>query len=179
MSGSTTDLRLARAHWLAERLIAWPRGGLAPGLDPFDLDWTLHWSPAGAIDVTAPEPVAWETAALQPLPGGLPEDLPERFQHHTDMVALGVPEDVDVAQVLRGQVVLAANRASGALVVATSLQIAGVLDDIYASAASARLGATWRRGVPTLRVWAPTARDVSLLLWDADAPWIRSRPNIP
>lgn len=49
------------------------------------------------------------------------------------------------------------------------MQIPGVLDDLYADAAAGQpLGVSFAAGVPTLRVWAPTARSVSVELF-ADA----------
>ena len=65
-----------------------------------------------------------------------------------------VPDDVPVREVLRGRVTV-----DGAPV-----QIAGVLDDLYADAVHARLGPQWSDGVPSLAVWAPTARTVNVLL---------------
>ena len=65
-----------------------------------------------------------------------------------------VPDDVPVREVLKGRL-----RVDGAPV-----QIAGVLDDLYPEAALARLGPVWERGVPSLAVWAPTARAVAVLV---------------
>jgi pullulanase/glycogen debranching enzyme len=67
-----------------------------------------------------------------------------------------VPADVPVREVLRGRVT----------VDSAPVQIAGVLDDLYAAAGHARLGPTWDDGVPSLAVWAPTARAVTLILRD-------------
>ena len=45
------------------------------------------------------------------------------------------------------------------------MQIPGVLDDLYAGKAAKRsLGATWKKGVPSLALWAPTAQKVDLLV---------------
>lgn len=51
---------------------------------------------------------------------------------------------------------------------ATSLQLPGVLDELYFC--GGRLGVTFDRGVPSLRVWAPTARSVTLHLFDGPGP---------
>jgi pullulanase-type alpha-1,6-glucosidase len=49
---------------------------------------------------------------------------------------------------------------------ATSVQIPGVLDDLYAAKAGPlTLGPSYRHGMVTLRVWAPTARDLALRLF--------------
>lgn len=55
---------------------------------------------------------------------------------------------------------------SGALLAATGVQLPGVLDDVYAGAARAELGPVWDGGKPRLSVWAPTAREVELALYD-------------
>lgn len=53
---------------------------------------------------------------------------------------------------------------NGAVLAATGVQTAGVLDDLYAGATKAHLGPTFRDGRPTLAVWAPTAQKVTLEL---------------
>lgn len=48
----------------------------------------------------------------------------------------------------------------------TGVQVGPVLDDLYAGAARQKLGVVWQEGTPTLKVWAPTASRVSLLLFN-------------
>ncbi|WP_369356388.1 pullulanase-type alpha-1,6-glucosidase [Streptomyces sp. cg2] len=56
----------------------------------------------------------------------------------------------------------------------TGVQIPGVLDDLYgARARHAALGPVFHRGVPTLSVWAPTARTVALELAGRRVPMRR------
>jgi len=62
-----------------------------------------------------------------------------------------VPDDVPVREVLKGRL----------RVDEAQVQIAPVLDDLY-DASDAQLGPTWNGGVPTVAVWAPTARNVAL-----------------
>ena len=78
----------------------------------------------------------------------------------------------DLAKVpaaLRGQLVVTERDAAGHLLGATGVQIPGVLDDVYRAATKAALGPTFTGKVPTLAVWAPTARTVSLQLFDSPA----------
>ncbi|PZU43650.1 MAG: DUF3372 domain-containing protein, partial [Arsenicicoccus sp.] len=85
------------------------------------------------------------------LDGHLALDLPE--------LERGVLE-----KALRGQLVVAQHGPDG-LEVLTGLQIPGVLDALYADAAADRqLGASWEDGAPSLALWAPTARSVTLQL---------------
>ena len=51
---------------------------------------------------------------------------------------------------------------------ATGLQIPGVLDDLYTY--NGDLGVSWEGEVPTVRVWAPTAKSVTLHLFDDSDP---------
>ena len=46
----------------------------------------------------------------------------------------------------------------------TGVQIPGVLDEVYAGARTRTLGPVWRGGRPSLALWAPTAKNVALLL---------------
>ena len=165
MRGSASpDLAQSRGQWLSRRFVAWPKAGLPPGLDPASLEWRLHWSRSGGLDPWATGPVPWHSVPLRLHAGGLPPKLASRFQAVADAVLLEVP-DLNVADALRGQVALVVRQPTGPLVNASGLQLAGVLDDVYAAAVSARLGVSMHGGVPVLRVWAPTAHAASVLLW--------------
>ncbi|MEV0012434.1 pullulanase-type alpha-1,6-glucosidase [Streptomyces sp. NPDC047973] len=90
-----------------------------------------------------------------------------KFPHLKDYPAFTVdPRDRDrVRESLRGQLIATQRAANGALLAATGVQTAGVLDALYGKAASgAALGPVFRSGSPTLSVWAPTARTVALEL---------------
>ena len=57
---------------------------------------------------------------------------------------------------------------NGALLDATGVQTAYVLDSLYAGKASTRAyGATFGGDGPAYRLWAPTAQTVALLTWPA------------
>ncbi|GAA2642838.1 pullulanase-type alpha-1,6-glucosidase [Streptomyces spororaveus] len=88
----------------------------------------------------------------------------QKFPHLAAYGAYTVdPRDRDrVREALRGQLVASARAANGAVLAATGVQLAGVLDDLYATTAS--LGPVFKDGRPTLSVWAPTAQQVSLEL---------------
>ncbi|MFI2409718.1 pullulanase-type alpha-1,6-glucosidase [Streptomyces sp. NPDC018947] len=98
------------------------------------------------------------------------------FPHLKEHTAWSVdPRDRDrVREALRGQVVASQRAANGAVLAATGVQTAGVLDDLYAAGATkAKLGPVFRDGRPTLSVWAPTARDVALEIGDRTVPMRR------
>lgn len=90
-----------------------------------------------------------------------------KYPHLKDYPAFTVDtRDRDrVRQSLRGQLVATQRAANGALLAATGVQTAGILDDLYAGRATrAALGPVFDRGRPTLSLWAPTAHSVSLEL---------------
>ncbi|WP_030249655.1 pullulanase-type alpha-1,6-glucosidase [Streptomyces sp. NRRL S-455] len=98
-----------------------------------------------------------------------------RFPHLKAYGAWTVdPRDRDrVRQALRGQVVATQRAANGAVLAATGVQIAGVLDDLYSGATKADLGPAFSHGRPTLSVWAPTAQHVALEIGDTTVPMRR------
>ncbi|MFH8572305.1 pullulanase-type alpha-1,6-glucosidase [Streptomyces sp. NPDC017993] len=76
------------------------------------------------------------------------------------------PRDQHLARTaLRDRLVATQRTTDRTLRAVTGVQIPGVLDDLYGPAAKrAALGPVFHRGRPTLSVWAPTARTVSLEL---------------
>jgi pullulanase-type alpha-1,6-glucosidase len=79
-----------------------------------------------------------------------------------------------VREALRGQLIATQRAANGALLAATGVQSAGVLDDLYGkNAATASLGPVFDHGRPKLSVWAPTARTVALELDGRSVPMRR------
>ena len=182
----------ARAYWLDRQRVQWPGQAGGEGVR-----FRLHHSTAGTI--TAEPGVAIRGADgvldLASFNGPLPDRLAARFGFLGDGALLALPEDgiAAVPELLRGQLVLAREEADGRVLAATTLQHPGALDDLYAAATALDdLGATpprrsreaprrsRERGNPrtfppeeatTFHLWAPTARDVSVCLYEAgDTP---------
>ena len=78
----------------------------------------------------------------------------------------------------RGQLLIVAEDTEGHILAATGTQLAGALDDVYAPAASRlEYGACVAGGETKFALWAPTARAVSLWLYDqATGPASSVRP---
>ncbi|HEX8704634.1 MAG TPA: pullulanase-type alpha-1,6-glucosidase, partial [Myxococcaceae bacterium] len=163
------DLLLARAHWVAPDTLAW-----SPDVADKDIGsavFRLHHEPTGAMNLTATGIENGAAITLTRDPMGLSAELRERFPHLASSLALKVPasELANVPQLLKGQLAVSATVTSTTgqprVVDATSLQLPGVLDALYTY--PGELGPTFdAQGVPTLRVWAPTARKVTLLLFN-------------
>lgn len=163
---AAADLSKAAALWLTRDTILVSPSLIPFGTDADELEWLLQWSEGGGIDPDASEPLPWGSAWL--VAEGWPSpELLARAPHVAGHRVLRLDAETVAAapEILKGQIVVAGHAASGRLVGATGVQIAGVLDDLYADAANATLGVSWDAGRPTLRVWAPTARQVELLLW--------------
>ena len=68
-----------------------------------------------------------------------------------------------IPEAVRSQLAVIVRDDAGKVVDSTGVQIAGVLDALYQY--NGPLGVTVEKGVPTLRVWAPTAKSVALQLF--------------
>jgi len=160
--GPVGNLNQAEAHWVREDLIAWDAGTAA---DVF----TLHHDADGDLSIDETGVVGGATLPLTFDPAGLPADVLDDFPHLAGSHALRLdPGDLSmVPGILQGQIAVSVKAADDTPIDATSLQIPGVLDALYAN--EAELGVSWHGGVPTIRVWAPTARSVSFHLFaDSD-----------
>jgi pullulanase-type alpha-1,6-glucosidase len=149
------------AHWLRDDLIAWDVPGSQTGLT-----YRLHWAPNGGMSIQGGAIAGGSSAQLTPVPSGLPADVRGEFPHLSAYEAFRVPQTVraQAAAIVGGQIVVAAYDAGGHLVQSTGVQIPGVLDDLYARAYESQLGPSWSGATPSLAVWAPTAKNVALLL---------------
>src|SRR5690606_16852019 len=163
------NLFLAKAIWVTQDTIAWNIGRI-PGAT-----YRLHYSDAAELALTDEGIEGGESIELTYDRSGFPEDVLGRNPQLSDYFALKIaPEDLDlVPEILRGQIAISQTYGSEAtLGDATSVQIWGVLDDLYAeNALDAPLGVVYDGNVPSLHLWAPTASTVRLLLTDdADTP---------
>ncbi|MFG6192092.1 pullulanase-type alpha-1,6-glucosidase [Nonomuraea sp. JJY05] len=132
-----------RAHWIDRDTVAWQ-------VDPsFE-----HSLACGAERV------------IRLSPGTLSDEQRSAWPHLASYTALKVdPRDAGlVREALRERILAVARDGSGELVAATGVQLPGVLDDLYAGAATAPLGPRGRV-FPRLSLWAPTARKVELALY--------------
>lgn len=161
-TGGAPDLDLAKseAQWIDRDTVALPSDGTAA------LSAQLVYAQDGGITVkdgALSSEGRW--LRLNKAAGGLTDAQLARFPQLKKYDAYTVdPRDRDrVGDALKSQLILTRRIANGALVTATGVQTAGVLDDLYAQkAAKASLGPVFTKDAVTLSVWAPTAQSVAL-----------------
>ncbi|MDH3805317.1 MAG: pullulanase-type alpha-1,6-glucosidase, partial [Gammaproteobacteria bacterium] len=158
------NLGQAKGHWVAEDIIAWDAGS---GTDTF----LLHYAANGGLGLDQ-DGVTGADGALELTydPSGLPSEVTDKFPHLAGLRALRLaPADLAaVPAILTGQIALSVADSESNPVDATSLQIPGVLDDLYTY--DGDLGPVFSGGDPTFKLWAPTAKSVNLRLFDDANP---------
>ena len=158
---STTD---ARAVWLNKTLIQWPRvsnGGVVK----------LYHSATGQILAPRDGSVSGAdgSLALDAFTGTAPAAAADRFKwvEAGGVFTLKAADQPRLAALLKGQLVLVQENASGVVQNATTVQLAGALDDLYAAAGDvADLGVSITGGSTRFKLWAPTAQKVYVFTYD-------------
>ncbi len=159
------NLGKAKAHWVTRDTILW---GVAANEKN---RYSLLYDPQGAIQLSLGRLKGGQELSLTYVQEAIPVEITTRFPQLAGMTMLRLrPEDLSkVPEILKGQIAVVAYTPEGKLLDATGVQIPGVLDDLFYY--SGKLGVSYENKLPVLRVWAPTARSLNLLLY-AD-----SRPN--
>ncbi|MFI1563280.1 pullulanase-type alpha-1,6-glucosidase [Streptomyces sp. NPDC020490] len=166
-SAAALDLTTSKAVWIDRNTVAWNGSDAAASTQ-------LVYSHDGSITVKDGALTSDDERWLRLTRTSLTDAQKAKFPHLKNYTAFSVdPRDRDrVREALRGQVVASQRAANGAVLAATGVQIAGVLDDLY-DATAAKLGPVFHHGRPTLSVWAPTARSVKLDLAGTAVPMKR------
>ncbi|MEV4555797.1 pullulanase-type alpha-1,6-glucosidase [Kitasatospora sp. NPDC049285] len=178
---SQLDLGSAKAQWIDARTVVVPANyGAADGQLKGGTSAQLIYDPQGGLTVdkgVLSKPGHW--IRLSPA-AGLTDAQKAKFPNLAGYRAFTVdPRDAGrVTAALRSQVVFTEHLPNGAALAATGVQLPGVLDDLYAGkAAGAQLGPVYSvqkgRGwfghderKVTLSLWAPTATEVAVQLFD-------------
>jgi hypothetical protein len=162
----------ARAVWLDGRLVTWP-GSASDGV------FRLYRSARGAIAAPAGGTVSGADGAirLDVFAGAVPPVAATRFKYLAGGPVLRV-RDADAASLPglhRGQLVLVREDATGRVLDATRIQAAGALDDLYAPAADLpQLGVDVSAGRTRFTVWAPTAQQAAVCVYDGGTGGVRA-----
>ncbi|MFE5660992.1 pullulanase-type alpha-1,6-glucosidase [Streptomyces sp. NPDC056517] len=163
------DLGKAEAQWLDRNTVVWKVKATEA------TSQQLVYAKDGGITVTDGA-LNTEGQWLRLNQTALTDAQKAKYPHLKEYPAFTVdPRDTDrVRDSLRGQLVATQRAANGALLAATGVQTAGVLDDLYAKKATgAALGPVFRGGKVGLSVWAPTAQSVALELDGRTVPMRR------
>ena len=167
-----------RAYWVTPNMLAWPTSLLPEGVTRAQvldgsakLSYELVTAPEGGAGLSDGAVTGATTTALS-VAGDLPAEVTTAHPNLNGYIALKAPIDEAVArEALTGQIAVA--QKSGESVNAfTGVQIAPVLDSLYAAAATqASYGVNWNEaGNPTFALWAPTAKSVALVSWNTSTP---------
>ena len=162
----TAALAEASAYWLSRDLLKWP-GADAAGT------FKLYYSASGQLSRSGDRVSGADGwLPLQAFAGKLPGTLAERFGFVGEGVVLGVTADdaLKLPTLHRGQILVAQEDGKGKLQKLASLQLAGALDDQFSEAGIVPdLGVTVDRARSRFKLWAPTASDVAICLYESSA----------
>ncbi|HKZ71311.1 MAG TPA: pullulanase-type alpha-1,6-glucosidase, partial [Anaerolineales bacterium] len=155
------SLNQARAHWVTRDTFLWNVVGSPK------YSYALFYSPDASLELT---PTGIDGGTEIPLtftPAGPGGDVFKKFPHLAGYSTFKLDPSAasQAPDLLKAQIAVLGRDESGKIVDAAAIQIPGVLDDLYHY--DGPLGVTFEGNTPTLRLWAPTARSVSLHLFDS------------
>ncbi|MGK4583650.1 pullulanase-type alpha-1,6-glucosidase [Kitasatospora sp. HPMI-4] len=168
-SSAQVDLGSSSAQWIDARTVVVPANfGAGDGQLAGGTSAQLIYDPEGALRIdkgALNRPGHW----IRLNPGTLTDAQKAEYPHLAGYRAFTVDtrDTGRITPALRSQLAFTEHLPNGALLAATGVQLPGVLDDLYAGkAAKAELGPVYRDGKVTLSLWAPTATEVSVQLFD-------------
>ena len=166
---SGANLREQKAHWVLRDTFAWNIQVDA------EASYKLLYSADATMVVTLfGLEGTYEALDLAPITEGLPRDVMTKFPHLASFGAFRLADASRVPDILKGQFAVAAYKGDQ-LVDLAGVQIPGVLDDLYTYQGD--IGTVWdAEGMPTVTLWAPTARNVEFLLFADSNP--RGEPQV-
>jgi pullulanase len=149
----------ASAHWVSRSELLWrPVASSAER-------YVLIASKDGSLDFsTVNEDLSKATVIDLKARASVSDAAASAFPHLRRLNSYAI-ETATIDELVRSELMVAALNAQGRVVEATRVQIGGVLDDVYAT--DKELGLVLEPG-PELRIWAPTAQDVVLKVYNAD-----------
>lgn len=139
-----------RAFWLEDQLIAWNRPG--------GYTYELHYDPSGELTIPPVKGSGIPLSYDHTLNAQEYEKFPQLDRYDTWRIPDHTLEKIP--DILKSEMAIAAYDRFGDLLDTTSIQIQGILDQRYRY--DGELGVLYTNGIPTLKVWAPTAQAVTL-----------------
>jgi pullulanase len=144
--------------------VAWDTGSA----DSFE----VHYLAEGGFEVDDATGQETSTSEMLVLTSkDMPAGTAKRYDNYKAF-GFELPDGMDEATLISGQLVLVAKNAEGKVIDATGIQLAPALDAVYATgdtgAQNEMLGAVVTGDSTVFRLWAPTAKSVSLSLYNDD-----------
>ncbi|KKO48352.1 pullulanase [Arsukibacterium sp. MJ3] len=164
----------AAAHWLDTNTFVW-NSVFAETAN----EVKLHYAADASLEVDFSEQIVGTAVELTPV--ALSEAQQTLVPHMANAAAFSVDFTADEAKAMaKNQLALGAFNSDGELIAASYVQVAKVLDDLYASgeesALDANLGIQYEGGNITAAVWGPTARSMALKVYNSDKTVAASHP---
>jgi pullulanase len=158
----------ARGVWLDRQRIKWPGATTEGQFKLYNSSIASIAAPQGG-NVTGADGALTLDASTTSAPAPLPPALADRFRYLGEAATLSVraADASSLPALLTRQLVLVQENADGTVRNATTLQMAGILDDLYADAERATdLGATVSHAGAAFKLWAPTAQRVAVCTYE-------------
>lgn len=158
-ANSSQQVDGASAHWISESLVVWYAGNDA-------VSFELRYSNEAEITVAGGVVQGGVAIPLYPTTS-TPSLFEDRFRHLSDRPAFthsATRQELVIA--IKGQVLAIAYDAEGRVTSATRVQFPGLLDDLFFY--DGTLGPVFHQEGVQLKVWAPTARELTLKLYDQE-----------
>ncbi len=154
-----SDLSKQRAHWLTANTIVWDVEHQA------GMHYALYYAPLGGLAIDNGQIIGGKAIPLHYEPTELSSTLKAKFPHlaHYQCFTVEQVEQDELAAFLQGQLAVAVTL-DEIVINATGIQIPGILDELFHYTGA--LGAIVSPTAVTVRLWAPTAQQVTLYLFD-------------
>lgn len=173
----SSELNVEQAYWMDRQRVA-----IQPQYVGSGDSYAITYSLTGGLSVT-PTGLTGGTSIPLNVGGALTTDELAKYPQLSGYTVLQLPENTPLSTIqtaLKGQLAFSATGASGSVAYATGIQFAGVLDDLYYY--PGKLGVVFRHhesdwhdwedddgGSVKLKVWAPTAQNVTLQIFKHEA----------
>ncbi|GAA0857432.1 alpha-1,6-glucosidase domain-containing protein [Aliiglaciecola litoralis] len=162
------------AHWLDANTLVWDTDEVVATVK-------LHYS--AAADLKASLDSGLNGTAVELVAVDLTEEQASIAPHLASMKAYqGAWTNEEAKAVLKTQAVLGGYNADGTLVAATGIQLANGIDQLYTTgdedADEAALGPVYDGDSITAALWAPTAQNVQLKLYNANKTLASTQPMV-
>ena len=160
-----TLVKGAAAHLVTPGLLAWNL------TDATATSVELRYATDASIAATDTQDIAGGAAltltAAAPISGELSKAWP--YLDGWKAFAVSTADQAKIPEALTGQLVAVARTAAGKVVAATAVQAAPAIDALFATTEALGLSFDGVAGPPGFALWAPTAQDAKVHVYDTDA----------